>query len=139
VVERAVKFARREGRKVRVMPERSCKTDEQRLKRYFDGLRTEALPFDRQSSAGYAPLTPNEFVETLHELRFKSKSSPLGQIADLYLWPIALAGYDDENRPYRMLFDSGRLIENRIAEQEAAVCGSKYSCFELMQQSVGRR
>jgi hypothetical protein len=134
VVERAVKFARRESRKLRVMPERSCKTDEQRLKRYYDGLRREGLPFDRQSSSGYAPLTPGEFEETLHEIRFKSKSSPLGQIADLYLWPIALAGYDAGNRPYGMLMDAGRLIENRLSQEEVAVCGSKYSCFELVQQ-----
>lgn len=99
-VERAAKFARREGRKLRVMPERSSKADDDRLTRYYHDLKTSGPPFEKVSSAGYSPLTSDELAETLHEIRFKSKSSPMGQVADLFLWPIAIAGYDPDNRPY---------------------------------------
>ena len=71
-VERAAKFARRNGRKLRVMPERSCRPDEQRLVRYYDRLRIAGAPFDRDSSSAYAPLTSEELKDTLYEIRFKS-------------------------------------------------------------------
>jgi Protein of unknown function (DUF3800) len=131
VVERAAKFARREGRKLRVMPERSNKTDDERLARYFRELKVSGPPFDRGSSAEYEPLTSGELAEALHEIRFKSKSSPMGQVADLVLWPIAIAGYDPSNRPYVALRNGGRLIENRLSAHKATTGGSKYSCFEL--------
>jgi hypothetical protein len=133
-VERATKFARRDGRKLRVMPERSCKADEDRLIRYYNDLKTDGPPFEKSSSASYAPLTAMEFAETLHEIRFKSKSSPMAQVADLLLWPMAIAGYEPSNRAYVALRDAGRLIENRLSADEVEACGSKYSCFELVRQ-----
>ena len=133
-VERCTKFARRDGRKLRVMPERSSKADEERLVRYYNDLKTNGPPFEKSSSAPYAPLTPTEFMETLHEIRFKSKSSPMAQAADLVLWPIVLSGYEPENRAYQALRDAGRLIEARLSAKEIEACGSKYSCFELARQ-----
>jgi len=130
-VERAAKFARRDGRKLRVMPERSNKADDDRLVRYYNDLKAGGPPFEKMSSAGYEPLTSAEFTDTLHEIRFKSKTSPMGQVADLFLWPIAISGYDPENRPYVALRDAGRLIETRLSAKEAELGGSKYSCFEL--------
>jgi hypothetical protein len=134
VVERATKFARRAGRKLRVMPERSCKADEDRLVHYYNDLKTQGPPFEKSTSAPYAPLSAREFAETLHEIRFKSKSSPMAQVADLLLWPIALAGYEPSNRAYVALRDAGRLIENRLSASEIEAYGSKYSCFELVRQ-----
>lgn len=137
VVERAAKFARREGRKLRVMPERSNKSDDSRLARYFRELKINGPPFDGSSSAEYEPLTARELAEALHEVRFKSKSSPMSQVADLFLWPIATAGYDSSNRAYVALRNAGRLIENRLPAQTATTGGSKYSCFELAQRECG--
>lgn len=134
VVERATKFARRDGRKLRVLPERCSKADDQRLMRYYDALKANGPPFDGASSARYAPLTPAELSETLHEIRFKSKSSPMGQVADLFLWPIARARYQPDYRPYLALRDAGRLIESRLSANEIEACGSKYSCFELVEE-----
>ena len=138
-VERATKFARRDGRKLRVMPERSSRSDEERLVRYYNGLRTVGPPFENVQSAQYGPLTSTEFAETLHEIRFKSKSSPMGQIADLFLWPMAIAGYDPTNRAYVALRDAGRLIECRLSAGEINTCGSKYSCFEVARQHQRER
>ena len=75
-----------------------------------------------------------ELAETLHEIRFKSKSSPMAQVADLLLWPMAIAGYEPSNRAYVALRDAGRLIENWLSAEEVEACGSKYSCFELVKQ-----
>lgn len=117
-----------------MLPERTSKVDDDRLVRYYDDLRTSGPPFAKTSSAQYSPLTAHELSETLHEIRFKTKSSPMAQVADLYLWPIALAGYEPGNRPYVALQSSGRLIESRLAPSQLDAGGSKYSCFELVQR-----
>ena len=49
-VERAAKHARRCGVQLRVLPERSNKDDEGRIKRYYDDLREHGLPFDPGTS-----------------------------------------------------------------------------------------
>lgn len=131
-VERAVKYARKLDRKLRVLPERTSKIDDDRLVRYYDALQTSGPPFAKASSAQYSSLTAVEFRETLYEIRFKTKSSPMAQIADLYLWPIALAGYEPANRAYVALRSSARLIESRLCRSQIAAGGSKYSCFELV-------
>ena len=139
VVERAAKYARDNGRKLRVMPERSSRDDERRIRTYFDGLREEGMPFDTQSSSLYAPLHAGEFRDTLYELRFKRKSSPMAQVADLYLWPLAIAGYDEGNRAFGLLRTAGRLIECRLPEPQWKFRGTKYSCFELVHQHIRGR
>jgi len=133
-VERAAKFARRHGRKLRVMPERSCRADERRLASYYDALKTSGPPFKKESSSTYAPLSAAEFSETLHEIRFKSKSSPLEQIADLFLWPLVLSAYGESNRACVTLRDAGRFIESRLPPDDLDICGSKRSCFELVER-----
>jgi hypothetical protein len=132
VVERAAKFARRDGRKLRVYPERSIKADEELLHAYFDNLRVNGAPFTGGAAAAYAPLSALECADTLYELKFKRKSSPMIQVADLYLWPIALARYEPRNRAYLELQRRGRLIECALPKAEWESCGSKYSCFELV-------
>jgi hypothetical protein len=133
-VERAAKFARRHGRKLRVMPERSCRADERRLANYFEALKTSGPPFEQASSSIYAPLSGAEFAETLHEIRFKSKSSPLGQIADIFLWPLVMSAYRESNRACVALRNAGRFIESRLSAEDVERCGSKRSCFELVER-----
>jgi hypothetical protein len=124
VVERAAKYARDDGRKLRVMPERSSRDHERRIQAYFGCLREKGAPFDSQSSSQYAPLRADEFCDTLYELRFKAKSSPMAQVADLYLWPLAIAGYDEGNRAYGLLKDAGRLIESRLPPSQVTARGA---------------
>ncbi len=133
-VERAAKHARRDARKLRVMPERSSKADEALLAAYYAELRKTGAPFDARASGLYAPLNAEELHGTLYELKFKSKTSPLAQIADLFLWPMAVHGYDPECRPYQALRDAGRLIECHLDEAAHASCATKYSCFELVER-----
>lgn len=139
VVERAAKYARENERRLRVMPERSSRDDERRLRAYFGQLREGGAPFDVQSSSSYAPLTAAQLKELLYELRFKAKSSPMAQVADLYLWPMAIAGYDENNRAYGMLKAAGRLIECRVPEPQWGERATKYSCFELVREDQKRQ
>ena len=132
-VERATKHARRLGCKLRVFPERSSKDDERRIAKYYQELRNHGLPFNAATSSPYFPLTAAECAETLLELKFKFKSSPMAQIADLYLWPILWEKYRPGYRPYREFRAGGRLIECVLDAAEVQACGSKFSCFELVE------
>ena len=135
-VERAAKYARALGRPLRVYPEQSARDDEKRIKSYYVALKTEGLPFDAARSNAYAPLRAHEFNETLIELRFKAKSSPPMQIADLYLWPIAMHRYGRGGAPYEALRDGGRLIEHGLTAEQIPSRGTKYSCFGLVDQGM---
>lgn len=130
VVERAAKLAIAQCQRLRVLPEKCNKSEDAALKTYYSELRTNGLPFDAKNSGKYAPLSKEEFAATLYDLRFKAKTSPMGQFADLYLWPICMGGYDGKNRPYRRLLEDGKLIECFLDDADHATLGSKYSCFE---------
>jgi len=129
VVERAAKFAISQGRRLRVMPERCNKPEDAALTSYYKNLRAEGLPFSAATSGKYAPLSPEQFAHTLFDLRFKDKSSPMAQLADLFLWPICIGGYHRSNKPYRRLLDDGKLIECHLDAADHAILASKYSCF----------
>lgn len=131
VVERAVKIARMDERKLRVLPERCNKREDRTLKAYYETLRTEGLPFEAGASAKYTPLGAAQFKDTLYEFDLKFKSSPLAQLADLYLWPMCMGGYNKQNRPYARLLEDGKLIECQLPEEVRGTHGTKYSCFDL--------
>ncbi len=62
-------------------------------------------------------------LHTLHESRFGNRSRhPLGQIADIFLWPLVLAAYGESNRACTSLRDAGRFIESRLDTDEISVC-----------------
>jgi hypothetical protein len=134
-VERAAKYARSLGRSLRIFPEKSARDDEQRIRTYYVDLLTRGLPFDTFASAEYAPLLAAEFKETLIELRFKGKSSPPMQLADLYLWPIAMHRYGRGGLPYERFQEAGTLIESKLRPNMIASCGTKYSCFQLVDEA----
>jgi hypothetical protein len=133
VVERAAKHAQRQGRVLRVLAEESTRKDERKLKEYYDFLRANGGPFNAASSAAYSPLTAGAYQALLYEFRIKKKTSPLIQIADLFLWPLVNEKYRPGYRPYRQFFDGGRLVECNLNPRDREVLGSKYSCFELVE------
>src|SRR4051812_46653521 len=49
-VERAAKYARQSGRRLRVSPERCNKPEDRRLRGYYDNLRSGGMPFATDSS-----------------------------------------------------------------------------------------
>lgn len=131
-IERAAKHVRKQGHQLRVLVERSDKKTDRWMHYYYQDLRSNGAPFDKTTSGKYQPLSPSELRETLYEFRLKGKSSPPMQIADLYLWPICIGGYDSSNRPYRRLLEDGRLIDCVLPAELIAAEGTKYSCFELV-------
>ena len=82
VVERAAKFAISRGQRLRVLPERCNKPEDAARKAYYNELRTCGQPFDAKNSRKYEPLSKEQFAATLYDLRFKAKTSPMGQLAD---------------------------------------------------------
>jgi hypothetical protein len=128
-VERACKYAMKEGRRLRVCPEQCSKAEDGRLRQYFENMRTQGHPFSAETSAPYGPLSKHDFSSVLYEIEFKTKASQLAQIADLYLWPMAKQGYGT-NRPFTSLRTAGRIIDCHLSADELLACGVKYSCFE---------
>jgi hypothetical protein len=135
-VERAAKYARTKGRKLRVHPERCNKTEDALLKGYYTDLRQKGSPFATDTSDKYGPLTQPQLFETLYDFKPKYKSSPMAQFADLYLWPICMGGYHASNRPYKRLRDDGKLIECVLPAEAHPSEASKYSCFDLVQRKA---
>lgn len=132
VVERAVKQARRDGAKLRVLVEKSDKKTDRMLEGYYNALRTSGHPFDQANASRYAPLDAEAFRETLYEFRPKAKTSPPMQLADLVLWPMCIGGYDPTNAPYVALRNAGTLLDTRLDESEIDERGIKYSCWDLV-------
>jgi hypothetical protein len=129
-VERAAKHARLLNCRLRIFPERCNKAEDRTLKVYYDELRATGMPFAADTSSKYEPLTRQEFRETLYDFKTKAKTSPMAQLADLYLWPICMGGYHASNRPYKRLIEDGKLIECLMPAEARATLATKYSCFE---------
>ena len=128
-VERAAKFARAEGARLRVFVEQSDRPNETRLKGYFNALRQDGPPFNQETSAKYGPLTPTALKETLLEFGVKTKTSVTMQVADLALWPVCHGRYHPDNLSLVALTESGKLLDARCTETNG-VLGIKYSCFD---------
>ena len=129
-VERAAKYARERGWKLKVFVERSDRKTDRRMENYYDDLRHEGYSFDATNSAKYSPLNATLLKDTLYDFKIKSKTSPLMQLADLYLWPMCIGGYDPGNRTYRRLLTDGRLIDCILPADVVDSDGIKYSCWE---------
>lgn len=135
-VERAAKNARSRDCRLRVSPERCNKPEDNLIKGYYRDLKAEGLPFATDNSEKYGPLSAKEFGETLYELKPKYKTSPMAQLADLFLWPICMGGYNATNRPYARLMADGKLIECTLPEDQWPFLATKYSCFDLVERKV---
>ncbi|WP_338822086.1 DUF3800 domain-containing protein [Bradyrhizobium septentrionale] len=131
VCERAAKQAIKTKRKLRVYVEEGDKLTDNMIRDYYKALREKGMPFDSGGANQYAPLTQEQLHDTLYDLDFKAKSSPMAQIADLYAYPLARGGYDPEYSPYQMLRANSRVIDDHLTKEEIPHLGIKYSCFEV--------
>ncbi len=130
LIERSAKFAIREERKLNVYFEKSDKNIDLELLSYFREMKQNGMPFDRATSAAYNPLNNVKFSEVLYDCKGKNKSSPLMQIADLVLFPICVAGYDNNNISYVNLKENKKLIDDCLPNDASKKEGIKYSCFD---------
>jgi hypothetical protein len=131
LVERAAKYVDSQGYKLRILPEKCNKREDKALKEYYEHLKKEGMPFNPSNSNKYQPLVGADFSRVLYEFKLKEKTSPLVQIADLFLWPMAMGGYDKNNRPYKRLLEDRKLVDCLYDEGEVPHLGIKYSCFDL--------
>jgi hypothetical protein len=92
------------------------------------------MPFAAPTSGKYAPLTAAEFGATLYEFKPKNKTSPMAQLADLYLWPMCMGGYHASNKPYARLIADGKLIECFLPQEAWPMLATKYSCFDSIER-----
>lgn len=127
LVERAAKFVATQDGKLRVFVEKSDKRTDRIVRGYYDELRDTGAPFAATTSAKYEPSDSETLNDVLYEFRLKEKSSPAIQLADLYLWPIAMGGYKQDCRPYRRLQEDSKLIDNVVNNSQQAI---KYYCFD---------
>lgn len=131
LIERAAKFARSRGRKLRVFFERAGRVEDNELIAFARSLKKDGMPFDENNSASYQSLSAAEFRDIVRgEPRGRTKATPMIQIADLVLYPMAKGGYDPTYRPYVSLMENKRLIDALLDPNERASLGIKYSCFE---------
>lgn len=131
LIERAAKYAEREGRKLEVYFEQAGKKEDRDILAYTKELKQEGAPFASATSDGYEPFGAEDFRRiVLGEPRQRTKKTPMVQIADLVLYPIAKGRYDPTYRPYLKLMEGGKLIDCLIAEEDRATLGIKYSCFD---------
>ncbi|MHB8915020.1 MAG: DUF3800 domain-containing protein [Thiobacillus sp.] len=130
VVERATKYALQRERKLRIFVEQTDKVEDRIIGDYYDTLRRGGHWFNPVTSGKYNPVTRDDYKNTLYEFRTKKKTSPLIQIADLYLWPICMGGYDIHNYSYSRLLQAGKLINCVLPPEDVQTQGLKYSCFD---------
>lgn len=129
-VERSLKYAISKDAKLRVFVERSDKKTDYMILNYYRELKNRGVPFG-ENSQEYQPLKQTDFMQGLYEFRAKYKSSPLMQIADLYLWVMSIGGYDSVNKPYTRLVNDKKLIDCYLGEKDVVELGIKYSCFDF--------
>ena len=135
LIERSAKFARSQDRSLRVFFERAGKQEDRDILTYARSLKTDGMPFDRSNSAAYNSLTADEFREIVRgEPRGKTKETPMIQVADLVLYPIAKGGYDPAYRPYATLMEHKKLIDAILEPEQRSALGIKYSCFDRLKQ-----
>lgn len=130
-VERAAKFALREGRKLIVHIEQTGRKEDRRIKTYHREMLEAGMPFDTANSLKYAPVDSDRFKKTMTaNPSFYTKANLLGQLADIALFTLAKGGYDSNYRPYKGMVDSNTILNQQTVSGDVNVEGVKYYCFD---------
>ena len=129
VVERAVKIARLDDRKLHIVFEADA-AHNSKVTGYHQNLKTNGLAFDGDRSSKYAPLSKDAFAETLGRIQHKPKSHTLLQVADSYIYAMARYRYDRKYSLYRHLRDRRRIADFAVPEGLSGTLGVKYYCFD---------
>ncbi|MBL0769568.1 DUF3800 domain-containing protein [Sphingopyxis sp. DHUNG17] len=130
-VERAVKYARLERRKLRIVFESDPPFDPI-MKGYFAKLKEEGLEFDAGRSGKYQPLSAADFRETLTTVEARPKSNRLLQLADSYIYAIARGRYERKFSIWRDLCDHRKIANFAVGgdADKIRAMGIKYYCFD---------
>lgn len=114
---------------MRVFVERSDKKTDRTIKGYYDDMRGNGMPFSKDNSEKYGPAQSQMLQDSLFEFRLKEKTSPLMQIADLFLWPLSMSAYNPDCKPFKALLEKGLVINCAVPGQEHTL-GLKHYCFD---------
>jgi len=129
-VERAAKYAKLKGRMLRVNVEKSDPNTDKKVEQYYKDIKESGMPFSNQNMRKYNPLDISDFKEILYDFKLKQKQSISMQVADLFLYPICRGGYEGDYKPYRVLEQGQKLINQNVDTLKIEEIGIKYSCFE---------
>ena len=139
VVERALKFARRNESALEVFYEGAGQAEDRNLEEYHKELKRRGMPFDNERSTEYSALDAKAFTASLlGDAQRVTKKSSLMQIADLYLYPLVKSGYAAGYPPYDSLFAASRIMDAVLSKEERASLGVKYSCFDFVKRKGER-
>ncbi|TCP73972.1 uncharacterized protein DUF3800, partial [Rhizobium sp. PP-CC-2G-626] len=110
--------------------EECSKHEDRELIQYTKALKSDGMPFGNQPSGNYAALSPEDFRRiVMGEPKRRTKKTPMIQVADLILYPMAKGGYEPTYKPYVDLMAAGKLIDALLPPQDRPSLGIKYSCF----------
>ena len=130
LIERAAKYADSQGRVLRVFFEECGKHEDRDIIQYAKALKSDGMPFSVEGSGAYASLSAEDFKRiVMGEPKRRSKKTPMIQVADLMLYPMAKGGYEPTYKPYVDLMAAGKLIDALLPPQDRPYLGIKYSCF----------
>ncbi len=130
LLERTTKIADADGRRLKVFVEETGAREDRLIRQYHTNLRTNGLEFAALTSDKYKPLAAKDFARiTMKNPEFTRKGNPLGDLADLVLFPVVMGKYNPGYAPYRHLRDTGKIIDARLADGPTD-CGVKYYCFD---------
>jgi hypothetical protein len=130
-LERTMKMAKRLDRYLRVIVERTGKREDNNIRRYHKDIVETGSPFDRIRSEPYDGLGPDDYINNVpRQVFFETKDSVMMQIADLYLHPLVVSGYDRNHIPYTMMRRSKKIMDCHVPEESVKTLGIKYSCFD---------
>ena len=129
VVERAVKIACLNDRKLAVAFEAADRRSDERTRRYHLNLKMNGLQFNQSNSSQYAPLDKNIFAENLSTIESKPKQSVMMQIADSYVYALARSAYYPPFDLFNHLKIRRRIADTVLSATHIPLLGVKYYCF----------
>lgn len=131
LVERVCKYVDSQDGTLTIRFEETGKKEDRALIGYAKDMKRSGAPFDAGSSRKYAALGPADYKRLIEgEPRRLTKDSAAIQVADLYLYPMVKAGYDQSYRPWQNMVAARRVIDALLSEKDLATHGIKYSCFD---------
>jgi hypothetical protein len=130
LIDRTCKYAKTQGRRLRVFYERADPSTDEQIEEYHRNVKSAGLEFDKNTSAKYAPLSQPEFASVLLSIEGKGKANRIMQIADSYVYAIARGSYDTNFDVYRRLCQGGKLITSQVEGKDASILGIKKYCFD---------
>lgn len=131
LIERTSKYVQSQGGKLCVRFEQVGKTEDRAIEQYSKELKSQGMPFNKETSQKYSGLSSEEFGKIiLGEPRRRTKKNLFVQIADLYLYPMVKRKYDHLYNPWVKLYENKRVIDALLDEDDVINLGIKYSCFD---------